>query len=328
VRLTAALNCYWGRLRHNKVLGAGQGSSNMRATKRPASSRQDLRSKALVDAVRNDPTDLDIPRGLLENRADVNFNNAEALRVAINAGAVPLVQLLINQQISGKSVNTAFRAARGANLASHDRAAVFLCFSNRLVSQENLNGALEEAITEATANSPTDVVEVLLGKGADPNYSNFSLVSTASRKGNPNLTGELVQRIDIDKFIPYLFKMDSNATAVYQWLDLCWSPPYSRGNISDSRVLLTAIERYPSTSCLVTKLLEHGCNAGYQFKHRFRCGSSRETITVLQWALDYRHPNGSELCDDVILALLEDGQQGELHSSIYHEKTLILQSKS
>jgi hypothetical protein len=276
------------------------------------SPQQYQRSKALVEAARRDPANLDVPRTLLENGADVNFNKAEALRVAIKVGAVELLELLAVYPMSRESANTAFKAARKAVLSWDDRAAVYRCFSNKPISQDNLNGALQQAVTAAAADTPADVVENLLENGADPNCLNCSLVFTAWRKDNPEMTRELVMHgLDMDKFVPELFRQNMDANRICWWLRFCWGQNCSKENISDSRVLLSAIEQFPYTSDVVAILLEHGCDAGYRFRHQLQHGTSNENVTVLQWALERGHSSGNIISDEVILALLTDGQQGK-----------------
>jgi hypothetical protein len=276
-------------------------------------------SAALVEAVRRDPTDLDIPTLLLQNRADVTFNNAEALQAAIRTGIVPLVELLAYQHISTKSANTAFRVARTAILSLDDRTSIYRALSGRGISQENLNEALRHAVNTAAADTPTDLVQTLLVNGANANISNCALVFTAWRKGNVGLAGELVvQGIDVNIFVPELLKQGLPESTVYWWLHFCWNPPCSNGNLSGSRVLVSAIKQFPAGVAMVKLLLEHGCDAGFKFKHQLQAKSGDETVTVLLWALQQGHSSsGNKVSDDVILELLADEEAGNLYPVLF-----------
>ena len=134
---------------------------------------------ALVDAVVEGPASQPTIGLLLQYGASLDFDNAKALREASAAGYPSIVRSLLSTNPPRKHSVEALRSAMrvSANKKQSDSAMRLACVKLIIDYGVQKSEAVHHALIQAVQEADHDLMEYLIGSGADPNYENgFSLV--------------------------------------------------------------------------------------------------------------------------------------------------------
>ena len=123
---------------------------------------------------------------LLENEASVNENEAEAIRVAAQAGSSSILHSLLNRNPNPAYLDGAIKLAMqslssNSELKAHDR---FQCV--RLLTQSHFTNseAVNAALLQAVQEKDHQLVKYLTNNGADPNFGDGGSVIVATQQQN------------------------------------------------------------------------------------------------------------------------------------------------
>lgn len=263
--------------------------------------------EALIEAAQRDATDLQLALVLLKHQASVNFNNGRCLHLAVKAGSVALLKILMGGRPNKISVELAFRKARRVQLSNQQRIGIYQCLLEEGIRPDEVSAALLEAVPTGSK----DLVELLLRHGANVNSADGNCLLMAATQGDTEIFKTLAANgPDMGIIVPSLIRSLNDETHLLQFLQLCFDSTSADVVPLNSSVIFTAMERFPRGARLIRFLVGHGCVASSTREFRLDEGAETEDITALIWALYQPRPG---ISDSVVLTLLGAEARGVCH---------------
>jgi hypothetical protein len=116
-----------------------------------AGHRGDDVNETLNDSIVTDPTDLAIPSLLLEHGADINATGGVALSSATSNANLQLLTKMVTYNLSGETVDRAFKVACAAEVSTARKYALFVCLlTTNKVPRKSVTDALTLSITRGS----------------------------------------------------------------------------------------------------------------------------------------------------------------------------------
>jgi ankyrin repeat domain-containing protein 50 len=267
-------------------------------------------SEALIEAVQRDASDLQLPLLLLSHEASVNLHNGRSLRLAVKAGSVALLRVLVAGKANTACVESAFRKARDVHLSSQQRIDIYRCLSKAGIRQEEVSAALLEAVPTGSK----DLVDLLILHGANVNRADGNCFAMAASQGDIGIFKALTAHgPEIGLVVPTLIRWLDDEALLVQYLQFCFDDTSTDALALSNSVMFAALERFPRGARLIQLLLEHGCIASGTREAQVDKDAGPESVTALLWALYQPRPG---ISDSVILTLLGAGARGSCYPTL------------
>jgi ankyrin repeat protein len=255
-------------------------------------------SEALIEAAQRDASDLQLPHLLLSHKASVNLHDGRSLRLAVKAGSVALLTVLVAGQANTASVESAFRKAKCVLLSGEQRIDIYRCLLKAGIRQDEVSAALLEAVPTGSK----DLVDLLLFHGANVSRADGKCFVMAATQGDIEIFKALTAHgPDMGLIVPTLIRSLDDEALLVQYIQLCFDGTSTDASALSNSLIFTALERFPLGSRLIQLLLDRGCIASSTRESQVDEDAGPETVTALLWALHQPEPG---ISDSVILTLL------------------------
>jgi ankyrin repeat protein len=199
---------------------------------------------------------------LIDYQASVNYNEAQALQIAVKSGNVNMLHVLLTGRPSKDSVNFAFPL-----IPRNDRAfklSMTLLLLRNGASGHAVSTALVEAVSDRTEVHDIDLIETLLEHKADPNFRDGQALQIAARRANKEILSLILR---------YKPKIETVSQAVTATMDIrsaneCCETlrillQHGATGPTVSQALHVALERSPAFDNVAKLLLEHKANPNH-----------------------------------------------------------------
>lgn len=125
---------------------------------------------------------------LLEYKASVNYNKAEAIQVAALAGSSSILECLLSKNPDPKYLNEAIKLAMQSPSSPSKAKAPDRLRSVRLLTRSNTTkpGAVDLPLIQAVQEKDYELIEYLINSGADSNFRDGRSIVIATQQLNTN----------------------------------------------------------------------------------------------------------------------------------------------
>jgi ankyrin repeat protein len=255
---------------------------------------------------------------LLDKGASVNYNDGEALSVAVTSRSASVTELLLGgrHQSSRSSVTKAFRAMFAEeNISSHSN----IPEDTRVVAEVLLRYGIEQPAIESALqvvlsdhhyeHDSGPLIDLLLQYDADVSVEQgVCFVYAAQKQDLTTLEKLMLHNPNFSIVIPTLLSSKLDDEVIIIALDMCFKHGCTlkdlHGDHRKPPILLLAMGEYPRNASLITLLLDNGLDADIQSSTIIHPSMGTETITALLWALNQPQKH---ISDAIMIALLEGG---------------------
>ncbi|KAF2470674.1 uncharacterized protein BDR25DRAFT_286818 [Lindgomyces ingoldianus] len=264
---------------------------------------QEYLDRALVAEVHQalSQNDTAVLQVLLEHRASVNFNDGEALSIAVASGSDELIRILLGgKEIPSKpSITKAFRSlfhdsvAQG-NTRARNRLGIATELLLRGVQQSVIDSALRSVLDPANQDHETEaVIGLLLDYRANVNVADGACFVSAARRRDLNIFAKLLaHEPDFNALVPALIRARLDESVIFKAMQLCLDQGctsehleiLNRGPFKTPAMVLV-LQEYPRSESLVKLFLDHGCNPDVTTLYVLEPAVGEESVTALVWAL-------------------------------------------
>jgi hypothetical protein len=251
--------------------------------------------------------------------ASSNFQEGEALQVAVTAPDAALLKVLVGAGPTGPALTKAFRTlsrSRSNALTSEIVQTARILLETCNIEQPAIDAALRGTLD---TDSPhwnrysEEMVDLLLNNKANVNTADGTCFAFAARRKHGGLLNKLLDYgPNFATIFPCLINSGLTEPALVETLELCFKHAHAPTSMNVIRrtelpILFTAMQQYPDGENVVEFLLNHGCNADAIRPHALDPVAGQESITALLWSLDPQ--NG--ISSPVVLSLLKHGGERE-----------------
>jgi hypothetical protein len=296
---------------------------NLQRESRLATAKQLLSLGVSVDTIDTQlrkiitENDLNLLSLMLRGRSKAPLQDTELFIIAIRAGNVDAVNLLLQASPAPSTLNAAFSMAIGTNLLVNIKTGEQigeLLLQNHKVGAETVNDALIQVVQTYRTPFCEQYASLLVRYGADVNWKNATatmVVATMAVTANSelNLLRTFLQagarmNVIVAAFI--------NKAADSRWmeqmlldkLELCIRPVDGILEQREGSILFLAMSRFPKGAKLIEFLLKHGWSANNLAACKVEQKNPDELVPALLWAIC--QPNNN-ISTAVIKELLKGG---------------------
>ncbi|KAH6953411.1 hypothetical protein DER45DRAFT_379959 [Fusarium avenaceum] len=266
-------------------------------------------SDALIDAIKNDPDNLELPKLLLDHGAQLNHSGSAAFIAAFGSRNLEMIELLCSYLKKGEHLGAAELVFEHPYLRENTsldpiiRASIYRSVSPCDIDKEDLYKFLVYTLNSRSAN--LDIVRVLLENGADPNDEEGHCFYLAARnKLDPHFRA-MCEYADLSVVLPTLLRRFDKETHVTRWFRIYFEVRKHEGeNEVLEKLLFRCIRKFKDGDMLLGLLLDLGFSSAAKINYQIRDEWDQEEITILIWAII----SPLKVSNMVILRLLEEGQ--------------------
>jgi hypothetical protein len=268
--------------------------------------------------------------------ASSNFEEGEALQVAVTAPDAALTKVLVGTGPTGSTLTKAFRSltrSRSNALKSESVQTARVLLETFNIEQPAIDAALRATLDTDLPhwNSHSEeMVDLLLNNKANVNTADGTCFAFAARKKHEGLLNKLLNYgPNFATTFSCLINSGLTEPALVETLELCFKHAHAPTSMDINRrtelsILFTAMQQYPGGESLVEFLLNHGCNADAIRPHALDSEFGQESITALLWSLDPQ--NG--ISSLVILSLLKHGGECQCEKTICQTFVIFQESRT
>ncbi|RMJ11867.1 hypothetical protein CDV36_008506 [Fusarium kuroshium] len=259
-------------------------------------------SEALLDSIKSDPNNLDIPDLLLENGAVVNYKDGAAFTMAFESSNLNLVRALSRHLVKADESAATLAFDYVSNNASFDsevRLEIYSCLLEFSISKESLNKALVGAL-ESTATN-TAIVSMLVEHGADPNAEEANCFVLACKKNSRDEFRALSKHADLAVVLSAILDNVKEELEVMNWLILLFEEQPAGTKVQEDELLFKCMRKFPQGTLVLGFLLDHGVPAAAKIICNLRPTWELEECTALLWAIS----SSLKIDNEVIIRLLQ-----------------------
>ena len=184
---------------------------------------------------------------LLDHKARIDFNDAQALQIAVSNGALDVVEVILRK---GRPCSDSMRhifplIPKRPPRLRHDLTRMLLDTEvSSGIPPVQLGAALCDALHDPSQSCGTDLVKLLIGAGADVNFNGGQCVRTIVGSGNVEMLkrviGAKAQRSSISSAIPQAMAIPLSSTRL-QIINLLLNNGASGPNVAQALVAATAM---------------------------------------------------------------------------------------
>jgi hypothetical protein len=272
-------------------------------------------SDALIDTIKNDPDNLELPKLLLDHGAQLNHAGSAAFIAAFGTRNLEMIELLCSYLKKGEHVGAAELVFEHPYLREDTsldpiiRASIYRSVSPCNIDKNDLYKFLVYTLNSRSAN--LDIVRVLLENGANPNDEEGHCFYLAARnKLDPHFRA-MCEYADLSVVLPTLLWRFDKETHVTRWFRIYFEVRKLEGeNEVFEKLLFQCIRKFKDGDMLLGLLLDMGFSSAAKINYQIRNEWEQEEITLLIWAII----SPLKVSNMVILRLLEERQAGKFTS--------------
>ncbi|KAF5024847.1 hypothetical protein F66182_3086 [Fusarium sp. NRRL 66182] len=284
-------------------------------------------SDALVDSIRDEPRNLDMPKLLLDHGAHVNHRGNEGFITALQSKNLEMIKLLSQYLVKGRhdrAANLVFEHPYLRENPSIDpvmRASIYESVLRCNIYQRNLEIALTHALDSAT--STVTIVRLLLQHGADPNEEDGHCFFLAAKNKSESYFRELCRYADLAIVLPTILRRIDKEADVVRWFQICFEeqPAQVEKGLSE-QLLFQCMRMFYNSTMLLSLLLENGLSPSAKIIWRIHRNCEQEDITMLMWTI----VSPLKISNNVVLRLLDEGKAGKflrIRLSLYYTNAVL-----
>ncbi|KAM0244459.1 hypothetical protein ACHAP5_006261 [Fusarium lateritium] len=265
-------------------------------------------SDAFLDAIKNDPENLELPRLLLDHGAQLNHGGNSAFTTALNFRNLAMVELLCSYLKAGEHDEAAGLVFGHPYLRGNPsvdpaiRASIYRSIIPCNIDKKHLYGFLIHTL-ESRSDDLT-IVRLLLDHGANPNDEEGHCFYLAARnKLDPHFRA-MCEYADLSVVLPTLLRRFDKETHVIRWFRTYFEVQKLDGSSEVlEQLLFQCIRKFKDGDKLLGLLLDMGLSPAAKTTYQIRKEWEQEEITLLMWAIISPLKIGNK----VVLRLLEEG---------------------
>ncbi|KAM0558117.1 hypothetical protein ACHAPJ_005284 [Fusarium lateritium] len=265
-------------------------------------------SDALVEAVKDDPNNLEIPKLLLDFGAEANHENNTALVTALQSRNLDMVKLLSQYLIKGEHDEAASLIFEHPYLRENPsvepstRVAIYKNALKCNIDKKHLYNALCNTLEAKKSN--ISLVRLLLEHGANPNDEEGHCFYLAGRHRKDKYFEELSKHADLDVVLPTLLRRFDEDAQVAHLFYMCMDEQKAAIKDLSDQLMFQCIRKFQKTTITLSVLLDFGMSPGATTVYRIHKNWPEEEITLLIWTII----SPLKIDNTVVLELLRRGQ--------------------
>ncbi|WZH47283.1 uncharacterized protein QYS62_008427 [Fusarium acuminatum] len=266
-------------------------------------------SDTLIDTIKNYPDNLELPKLLLDNGAQLNHGGSAAFVTAFGFRNLAMVQLLCSYLKKGEHDGAAELVFENPYLRDNPsvdpiiRASIYRSVIPCNIDKKDLYKFLVHTLESRSAD--LNIVRLLLENGANPNDEEGHCFYLAARnKLEPHFRA-MCEHADLSIVLPTLLRRFDKETHVTRWFRIYFEVRKLDGeNEMLEQLLFQCIRKFKGGDMLLGLLLDMGLSAAAKINYQIRNEWEQEEITLLIWAII----SPLKVSNMVILRLLEERQ--------------------
>jgi ankyrin repeat protein len=269
-------------------------------------------SDALIDTIKNDPDNLELPKLLLDHGAQLSHGGNIAFTTAFNFRNLKLVELLCSYLKKGEhdaAAKLVFEHPYLRDNPSVDptvRASIYRSVIPCNIDKKDLYRFLVHTLESRSAD--LTIVRLLLENGAEPNDEEGHCFYLAARNKLDPYFRALCKYADLSIVLPTLLRRFDKETHVTRWFRIYFEVRKLDGeNEVLEQLLFQCIRKFKDGDMLLGLLLDMGLSTAAKTNYHIRNEWPQEEITLLMWAII----SPLKISNTVVLRLLEEGQAGK-----------------
>jgi hypothetical protein len=261
-------------------------------------------SAAIVIALNEGTTDVELVKLLLKHGADVKLKEFLPLKLAFKLKSTEITELLIQSIRDDNTAAAAFDLVRTSTaLRPAFRVKVYTSLLKHNITKDKLTLALIDTLKNV---QDLDTMKLLLERGANPSADGAKCFVLACKAGNEAALRVMCPYANVDAVTLALIEHCAKEKEVLTWLKICMAE-LRKAHLKDSNLLYKAMTKFPAGGALVEKLLHYGVSAG-TMKSASLCKQwKREPLTPLLWGL----MSNLKISNRILLALVAKGGDGK-----------------
>ncbi|KAF4458107.1 hypothetical protein F53441_115 [Fusarium austroafricanum] len=277
-------------------------------------------SEALLVSIKNDPSNLEIPKLLLDNGARVNYKDNAAFAAAFQSRNLEMFELLccyLVKDEDDEAANLVFNHPYlRRNLAADQaiRAKIYKSVLAFNIEKKSIYNALVHSLESKQSYLP--IVELLLENGADPNEGEGHCFYLAASNNLESHFRALCKYAALSIVLPTLLRRLTTEDHVTRWFTICFEIQKSQveNGLSD-QLLFQCIRKFTQGTTLLSLLLNAGLSPAVTIMWRLPGPWEEEEIPLLVWSMVSRLGIGNQ----VMLRLLKE-DKGKFKSTKFYRK--------
>jgi hypothetical protein len=269
-------------------------------------------SDALIDTIKNDPDNLELPKLLLDHGAQLNHEGNIAFTTALNFRNLAMVELLCSYLKKGEHDEAAKLVFEDPHLRDNPsvdpavRISIYRSVIPCNIEKKDLYRFLVHTLESRSAD--LNIVRLLLESGANPNDEEGHCFYLAARNKLETHFRAMCEHADLPTVLPTLLRRFDKETHVTRWFRIYFEVQKLDGeNEVLEQLLFQCLRKFKNGDMLLGLLLDMGLSTAAKTNYHIRNEWPQEEITLLMWAII----SPIKISNRVVLRLLKEGQAGK-----------------